>query len=234
MNKLRELNTPAVSACQEAPTAAVSEIYFDTSGPVPELIQQKQEDDPQNWSHLGRSWESLKKIKQLHSGPHEEIPEWIVRSILAEQYGIQPEEVTPKQLRFELAGLLPQYPAIRLIPSYPIEDALQADVAEQRVHSEAVEAAADSRADAISPMAQSIGEELRRVEDKPIKDRRAAVDSYIETMHRKTGRKITRAQIWRSAGYKTRSEFERWERNDLRATAAARRNFTRILEGKNL
>jgi hypothetical protein len=61
--------------------------------------------------------------------------------------------------------------------------------------------------------------------------RRAAVDSYIQAVFQRTGKRITRAAIWKSAGYKTRTEFERWERGDSRATKAADRNFTRILSG---
>lgn len=63
--------------------------------------------------------------------------------------------------------------------------------------------------------------------------RRAAVDAFVEKTLRETGKRITRADIWRSAGYKTRAEFERWERCDKRATNAANRNFTRILDGRH-
>jgi hypothetical protein len=60
-------------------------------------------------------------------------------------------------------------------------------------------------------------------------DRRAAVDSYIEEV-RKAGQRITRTTIWKFAGYKSRTEFERWERNDLdHPNKAADGRFTRIL-----
>src|SRR5262249_25657642 len=45
-------------------------------------------------------------------------------------------------------------------------------------------------------------------------DRRAAVDAYIEEVYKRTGKHITRTDIWKSARYKSRTEFERWERND--------------------
>ena len=45
-------------------------------------------------------------------------------------------------------------------------------------------------------------------------DRRRAVDAYIEEVHSRTGKRITRTDIWKSARYKTRTEYERWERND--------------------
>ncbi len=45
-------------------------------------------------------------------------------------------------------------------------------------------------------------------------DRRAAVDAYIEEILERTGKRITRTDIWKLAGYKSRTEFERWERDD--------------------
>jgi len=63
-------------------------------------------------------------------------------------------------------------------------------------------------------------------------DRRAAVDAYIGEVFRRTGKRITRTDIWRSARYKSRTEFERWERQDRRATKAADERFTRILAEK--
>jgi hypothetical protein len=60
-------------------------------------------------------------------------------------------------------------------------------------------------------------------------DRRAAVDAYIQEV-KNAGKQITRTDIWRKAGYKSRTEFERWERNDPnRLNKAADKNFTRIL-----
>ena len=64
-------------------------------------------------------------------------------------------------------------------------------------------------------------------------DRRAIVDAYIEEVRIKTGRRIYRKAIWIAAGYKTRTEFERWERRDTKhPNKAADENFTRILREK--
>jgi hypothetical protein len=81
-------------------------------------------DDPKNWSPLRRRFEAFKKIKELITGPHEIIPEALVRDAIAEQLGIKPEEVTWQQIRFEVAGLLPYYPAITVVPSEPIPESL--------------------------------------------------------------------------------------------------------------
>jgi hypothetical protein len=56
-------------------------------------------------------------MKRLQSGPHEQIPEDLLRRAIAEQDGIKLEEVTFQRVRFEVAGLLQTYPAITLILS---------------------------------------------------------------------------------------------------------------------
>ena len=64
-------------------------------------------------------------------------------------------------------------------------------------------------------------------------DRRAAVDAYIEEVFSRTGKRITKTDIWKSARYKSRTEFERWERNDLEhPNKTANQRFTRILTEK--
>jgi hypothetical protein len=64
-------------------------------------------------------------------------------------------------------------------------------------------------------------------------DRRAMVKNYIEEVRIKKGKRITKKDIWTQAGYENRTEFERWERNDLkRPNRAADKNFTRILREK--
>lgn len=68
-------------------------------------------------------------------------------------------------------------------------------------------------------------------------DRHQAVDAYIEEVLKATGERITRTDIWKKAGDKSRAEFERWEsgwyeRKGRRANKAANRRFTRILSEK--
>jgi hypothetical protein len=82
-------------------------------------FEEKQRNDPRNWSPLRQDYEAFKSIKKLITGAHEEIPEDFVRESLARHHGIKPEEVTPKQINFEVAGLLREYPDIKLIPSKP-------------------------------------------------------------------------------------------------------------------
>jgi hypothetical protein len=61
-------------------------------------------------------------------------------------------------------------------------------------------------------------------------NRRAMVDDYIEEVRLNTRKRIKRKDIWSYAGYDTRTEFERWERQDSkRPNKAAHERFTHIL-----
>lgn len=69
--------------------------------------------------------------------------------------------------------------------------------------------------------------------DSKTSDRRAQVEAYIEEVRIKTGHNITKADIWKMARYKSRTEFERWERNDpKRPNRAANERFSKILSEK--
>jgi hypothetical protein len=63
-------------------------------------------------------------------------------------------------------------------------------------------------------------------------DRREAVEAYIREIFALTQKRITKADFWRSAGYTSRSEFERWQRYDPKCTKTANANFSRILREK--
>jgi hypothetical protein len=80
-------------------------------------FEEKQRNNPKNWSQLRQNFEAFKGIRKLATGPHETIPEVLVRDVLARQYGIKPEKVTWQQIRTALADLGRDYPAITLVPS---------------------------------------------------------------------------------------------------------------------
>ena len=84
-------------------------------------FEEKQRNDPRNWSDLQQDFEAFKSIKNIRNQPAEHIPEEFVRNSLARTYGIKPEEVTPQQINFEITRLLPFYHSIKLIPSAPKE-----------------------------------------------------------------------------------------------------------------
>jgi hypothetical protein len=69
------------------------------------------------------------------------------------------------------------------------------------------------------------------------RDRRKAVDAYIEEVFRRTGKRINRTDIWKSVHYKSRAEFERWEsrwyeKSGKKPNATANRLFTNLLTEK--
>jgi hypothetical protein len=72
--------------------------------------------------------------------------------------------------------------------------------------------------------------EQKAVASMSATDRRTLVDNYIDEVRRRTGKRITRTGIWKSAGYSTRTEFERWQRQDPRATPTAHEKFMRLLQ----
>jgi hypothetical protein len=62
---------------------------------------------------------------------------------------------------------------------------------------------------------------------------RASVDAFIERVFDERGRRIRRNAIWRVAGYKDATEFERFQRDDERSTPTAKDNFNRVLGMKS-
>jgi len=57
-------------------------------------------------------------------------------------------------------------------------------------------------------LAQNREKTVKVSEGEPT-NRRAIVDAYIQEVLRKTGKRITRKEIWTNAGYTTRTDFER-------------------------
>jgi len=103
------------SLCEE------SAIYCDQleSDARQKEFEEKQRNDPWNWSPLRREVEAFISVKKLRDAPPMRIPEWFIRKAIARIHGIDPEEVTPKQIHFEVAGLVPFYHSIELIPDVP-------------------------------------------------------------------------------------------------------------------
>ncbi len=82
-----------------------------------------------------------------------------------------------------------------------------------------------------SPLAQN-SEKTTQSEAKS-SNRRKLVEAYVQEVFTKTGKRITRKEIWTKAGYNSRTEFERWERQDPNhPNKAADKNFSRILREK--
>jgi hypothetical protein len=67
---------------------------------------------------------------------------------------------------------------------------------------------------------------VQRNEQPTIRQR---VDDYLARVTEKAGHKATRTDFWTVAGYKNRTDFERFQR-DKKVTKTAKENFNRILE----
>jgi len=77
--------------------------------------------------------------------------------------------------------------------------------------------------------AKSAPEPIRNSEPRSILAQpRAAVDAFIARIREKTGREITRKDIYTAAGYKDRTQFERFQ-SGKRCTNAAKENFIRVM-----
>lgn len=106
---IHEVATHSARLCKKLETRAIQQEFED-----------KQRDNPENWSPLHRQVEAFQQIKGLLNGPHLNLPESLVRETLAQTLGIKPEEVTLRQITHAVAELLPSYPAITMIPTKPI------------------------------------------------------------------------------------------------------------------
>lgn len=124
-----------------------------------------------------------------------------------------------------------------------IDDAeIQAELASVHLNPECIEEAYDLRADLVP-----IIDLLRYKASDPswgdqastskafvdsASDPRAKVDDYIQEVLENTGKRITKKDFWTKAGYKDATQFERWQRNDSKASKAAEGNFARVLREK--
>jgi hypothetical protein len=195
-------------------------VAADDSGSGEQYKPEQHNDDPAPLSSILQEWEAFKAIKQLITGPRESVPELFLRSSVSRQLGIKPEDVSWNQISHAVTELLSRYPAIKVIPSVEANDSAPTGQPQGPVQ-EAAKAAAEEL-----PNARNRG-------NSNASDRRAAVDAYIVEVFDKTGRRITRTDIWKTARYKSRTEFERWQRKDPNnPNKSAHERFTRILAEK--
>jgi hypothetical protein len=106
-------NLPELSAnyCQMLESAALQNEF-----------DEKQRNNPKNWSQFHQQYEAFKSMKEIINEPAERISEEWVRNAIARIHGIKPEDVTREQIAFEVAGLLSSTKRhIEMIPSAPQE-----------------------------------------------------------------------------------------------------------------
>jgi hypothetical protein len=86
-------------------------------------FEEKQRNDPRNWSQFRQQYEAFRSIKEIVNEPAERITEEWVRNTVARINGVRPEEVTQQQIRFEISGLLsPTRRHIELVPTAPPQE----------------------------------------------------------------------------------------------------------------
>lgn len=147
------------------------------------------------------------------------------------------EKVYVRRVQFrlnDLASVLERHPA-RGISKDPAED--KARVASEIL--ELIQKAEQARGSIVGTALARFVDRLatpapsNQTAKKHHNERRAMVNAYIEEVLITTGIRITRKDIWTKAGYKTRTEFERWERGDEKhPNKSANANFRRILAQK--
>jgi hypothetical protein len=110
-------------------------------------------------------------------------------------------------IRLAIAGRESEWLA-RIIPGLPAENAVEEPPSR---------AAKGSRAGSKDPIALK---------------RRARVDDYIDEVSCRMNEHLFRSAIWKAAGYRSATAFERWQRNDPRSSKAHDRSFVRVLTEK--
>ncbi|HEV2232641.1 MAG TPA: hypothetical protein VGV68_04460 [Terriglobia bacterium] len=171
-------------------------------------FEEQQRNDPKNWPPILAQFEAFKKLKQLTSGPHEQVPEALVRITLAQQLSIRPEEVTAKQINLSVADLLPYYPAITLAPSANQPKQASARMRKKR--------------------------KSRKIKRSPKDMTRSELLLAYKREGREAGVKITDLMIAKAASqsWNDRTPISRWKRNDPRCTAADDFKIRRVLKTK--
>jgi hypothetical protein len=86
-------------------------------------FEEKQRHHPRNWSRLRTQFEIFKMEERSKREPPEEIPLALVKKVIAEERGINPEEVTVQQIRLALSELWVDYPTITVNPDPESEHA---------------------------------------------------------------------------------------------------------------
>jgi len=131
---------------------------------IQEEFEEKQRNDPRNWPPLLQEYEAFKSIRDLRAGQHEQIPESFVRDSISRRLGITPEEVTWKQIRHEVSGLLRRYPAITVMPSQTPTAEVTTPESEPSNNEESV--AESTTPHPSAPRAETIAAQIQRLREE--------------------------------------------------------------------
>lgn len=129
-------------------------------------FEERRRNDPKNWSEFRRQVEALETIKEIRDAPAKQIPEEFVRNTIARIRGIKPEDVTKEQIAFEVAGLLPFYSHIELIPATPRQESTPESDAKPTEQPEPKPAQGDPPAETIAAQLQRLRVECELTEEE--------------------------------------------------------------------
>jgi hypothetical protein len=184
-------------------------------------FEDKQRNDPRNWSQFRQQYEAFKSIKEVRNQPAEDIPEEFVRNAIARISGIKPEEVTRERIAFEVAGLVPFYHNIKLIPSVPTPES--PPVAETKYEYVGIEPTRER--EKTEPITEPIQDAVPRpVTDSGV-DPKALRDSYFANF---PDEKIKIRDLCWAAGQHYR-EWKRWLAGELKDGSTPDLAFRRIV-----
>lgn len=130
-------------------------------------FEEKKGNDPRNWSQFRQQYEAFKGIRELHNEPAKRIPEEFVRNAIARIHNIKPEEVTPQQINFEVAGLLSSTKRhIELIPSTARQESPVAETKHEYVGIEPARKREEPEPVQTYVANETVGEQLQRLREE--------------------------------------------------------------------
>jgi len=82
---------------------------------------------------------------------------------------------------------------------------------------------------ALPRLAELLAPEHQKQTTKNANDHLAKIEAFLDRVNQEAGERITKSDIWRVAGYKGPTEFQRYQRNDARTTVSAKSRFDALL-----
>ena len=185
--------------------------------------------EAQTWPPVVQEWEAFKLIKQTITGPHEEIPDFVFRHIVASSHGVRPEDVTFHMMRSAMSDMIEHYKSVRIIDWLQVDRASADDNVQDPSEDSASEKSADHSI--LPPNGQECGPSDGENKNAKSMTPTAEVEAFLLHCDQSgvAGIKLIKKHIWLAAGHHNPRQFQYWQAGSDRATAQDDRNFRRIL-----
>ncbi len=199
-------------------------------------IEQERKKDPKQWPYMVQQWEAHKSIKKTFAGPHEQIPEELLRALLSVQYGGRPEDVTFKQIQSALAELAGHYPSVEIVPSAPKHPSLARHESILISPGSAIVEHWDIPIPELATQPKPERDQSVAIPNTPrstAEERTLLLNAY-KREGKERGVRITDLMIAQAASTKwnERTPVQRWKRNDPRCTAGDDAKIRGVLQKK--